>query len=498
MAEHDTERVDAEKAARRSKKSLPLGDQKKAAAEPDANQLRQGTQTAGAEAILGLQQSYGNAYVQRLLKSRTVQPKLTVNPPDDQYEREADQVADAIAQAPVSQVQRQAEEEEEEKVQTKAVDSRIPQAIQLQAEEEEEKLQTKLQREAAPEEEEVQTRATASAVPEVSPTLEDRINAARGSGQALPDSVRSSIEPALGHDFSQVRLHTDAEADGLSRQLGAKSFTTGEDVFFRDGNYQPDTQEGRGLIGHELTHVAQQGQGKTDVSPDRSIQQMTLGTGAPPATGDPTYNFKRVTKAEEDRVKEAIDMVDNTLGQDPALKAWFKQKSTSGDKNAFSKTSKATKVWRVYPKGCLGLSLGDGNIGYDITSYVTSKYFLAGSLIHELGHEAKFAKEEDCEEAVEKSKAFAPMITAVSPNTGTANDEIEITGYGLGIAQEKHDKVIIGGQEATVVSWQYEDVPAFHGVKIKAKVPAGLKAGSSNVVIVNNKIRSGPFPFTVL
>jgi hypothetical protein len=252
MAEHDTERVDAEKGVKRSKMNLPLGDRKKAVTEPDANQPGQGTQTAGAEAILGLQQTHGNAYVQRLLKSKAVQAKLTVNPPDDQYEREADAVAATFAQSPASQVQRQAApEEEEEKVQTK---------LQRQAgEEEEEKVQTKLQRQADEEEEEkVQTKA-AGATPEVTEALEERINAARGSGQALPDSLRSSIEPKLGSDFSQVRLHTDAEADGLSRQLGAKAFTTGQDVFFREGDYQPDTEEGRGLIGHELTHVVQQG-----------------------------------------------------------------------------------------------------------------------------------------------------------------------------------------------------------------------------------------------
>jgi len=325
MAEHDTERVDAEKAARRSKKSLPLGDQKKAAAEPDANQLRQGTQTAGAEAILGLQQSYGNAYVQRLLKSRTVQPKLTVNPPDDQYEREADQVADAIAQAPVSQVQRQAEEEEEEKVQTKAVDSRIPQAIQLQAEEEEEKVQTKLQRQAAPEEDEekVQTRATDSGVPEVTQNLEERINAARGSGEALPGSVRASFEPHLGRDFGDVRVHRDSEADNLSRDLGAKAFTTGKDIFFRNSDYQPDSDDGKRLLAHELTHVVQQNALGPNGRADRGhlLRSQASPVEAPGTTAEEKTNspateeswlygvFREVASAEEVRAVVAF-MVD--------------------------------------------------------------------------------------------------------------------------------------------------------------------------------------------
>ena len=179
-----------------------------------------------ADIVSGLQRSYGNAYVQRLLRSRSLQAKLTVNPPDDQYEKEADQVADVVAKAPDYRIQRQAEGEEEE--------------------EEEEK-------------EEVSMKAVGSHVPEVSEELETSINAAKGGGEPLPDSIRASIEPHFGRDFSDVRVHTDAEADNMSQQLGARAFTTGHDVFFREGDYQPESESGRKLIGHEMTHVVQQG-----------------------------------------------------------------------------------------------------------------------------------------------------------------------------------------------------------------------------------------------
>jgi len=71
--------------------------------------------------------------------------------------------------------------------------------------------------------------------------------------------VRASLEPQFRYDFSQVRIHTDAEADVLSRNLGAEAFTTGHDIFFRDGTFRPDSESGKGLIAHELTHVVQQG-----------------------------------------------------------------------------------------------------------------------------------------------------------------------------------------------------------------------------------------------
>lgn len=179
-----------------------------------------------AQILSDLQSSYGNAYVQRLLRSRALQAKLTVNPPDDIYEKEADRVAEIVTKSPGAAIQRQGEEEEKPE------------------EEEEEAVSAKM---------------AVSRTPEVSDDVEGRINAARGSGESLPDSISASLEPHFGRDFSDVRVHADSEADTLSRQLGARAFTTGQDIFFRSGDYQPGSGEGKKLLGHEMTHVVQQG-----------------------------------------------------------------------------------------------------------------------------------------------------------------------------------------------------------------------------------------------
>jgi len=168
-----------------------------------------------------LQRTYGNSYVQRLVDSLGVQAKLTVGHPDDAYEQEADRVAEAV---------------------TSLANGQGEAPIQRQPEEEEEELQAK----------------TDGAVAEVTASIEEQIHAQRGAGQPLSDSVRASLEPHFGRDFSRVRLHTDAEAGKLSRDLGATAFTTGTDVFFREGAYQPETDTGKKLIAHELTHVVQQ------------------------------------------------------------------------------------------------------------------------------------------------------------------------------------------------------------------------------------------------
>ena len=258
-----------------------------------------------AQVASHLQRSHGNAYVQRLLDSKTVQAKLTVNPPDDQYEREADRVAEAVSRAPDTGVQRQEEEEKEEgeaAVQAKPAAGHNLQGLQRQVEEggeeeevEEEAVQTKpavsqsvhtLQRQVEEGEEEeeeeeatAQTKPVAARPPKVSRGLERRIDAARGGGRPLGDSVRAPLENQFERDLSQVHVHTDHEADSLSRELQASAFTSGRDVFFRQGAYDPHSQAGMGLLGHEVTHVVQQGA----AGPDRS-QPVT---GSPPVQASP-------------------------------------------------------------------------------------------------------------------------------------------------------------------------------------------------------------------
>ena len=103
----------------------------------------------------------------------------------------------------------------------------------------------------------------------VRPTL--RPSAAPGAaivpGSPLPHTLRGDIEPRFGFDFSQVRVHTDAEAAHSATLLGAEAYTVGRDVFFARDRYAPDTHAGRRLLLHELAHVVQH-QGASEQSPD--------------------------------------------------------------------------------------------------------------------------------------------------------------------------------------------------------------------------------------
>ena len=93
---------------------------------------------------------------------------------------------------------------------------------------------------------------------EQSSALQRSIEAARGCGHSMDHFTQHQMESSFGADFSGVRIHTDERADGLSRSLSARAFTTGHDVFFRRGEYSPGTSSGHELLAHELTHVVQQ------------------------------------------------------------------------------------------------------------------------------------------------------------------------------------------------------------------------------------------------
>lgn len=105
------------------------------------------------------------------------------------------------------------------------------------------------------------------------PQLESDIQRASNGGAPLDNSVRAPLEQAFGTDFGQVRVHADSTADRLNRSVNAKAFTTGDNIFFRQGYYKPESSGGRELLAHELAHVVQQ---KGGASGDASSGVRTL------------------------------------------------------------------------------------------------------------------------------------------------------------------------------------------------------------------------------
>jgi hypothetical protein len=119
----------------------------------------------------------------------------------------------------------------------------------------------------------------------VMPDVERAIESSRGGGQSLDRGVQAQMGQALNADFSGVRVHTDAGADGLNQSLSARAFTTGRDIYFRQGEYNPGSSAGRELLAHELTHVVQQNPDKVQMKSDDEGSQSSCSCNASPAAG---------------------------------------------------------------------------------------------------------------------------------------------------------------------------------------------------------------------
>lgn len=118
--------------------------------------------------------------------------------------------------------------------------------------------------------------ANPGAVPTVTPSVARTIQNSQGGGQPLAAADRGFFEPRLGRDLSGVRIHNDPAANQAAKDVRAKAFTYGQDVFFAAGRHQPATETGRELMAHELAHTVQQRPG---AKLERKIQRQADGGG---------------------------------------------------------------------------------------------------------------------------------------------------------------------------------------------------------------------------
>ena len=108
--------------------------------------------------------------------------------------------------------------------------------------------------------------------------------------KAMPGHVMEKMSQAFGTDFSNVHVYESP----MVSQVGAKAFTSGTSIGFAPGQFQPNTYEGQSLLGHELSHVVQQSQGKVaapkagglSVVDDAAFEQQADTEGRKAAKGE--------------------------------------------------------------------------------------------------------------------------------------------------------------------------------------------------------------------
>ena len=318
-----------------------------------------------------------------------LQAKLTVGAAGDQYEQEADRVAAQVVKT-INQPQGQGQDLPLQQSADKG-------ALQRSASE-------SLQRTDLGDEEDIQRQST---VPDVTQAgdpvpveLEAEIQNAKGSGQALDSGLQQRMGQAMGADFSQVKIHTDTQADRFNQAIQAKAFTTGQDVFFQQGAYNPTSPTGQGLIAHELTHVVQQtGNGIQRTS---AGEQISI-SNAPSQTGDSPV-VQRVTE------EAGYDVIKKILKNDKSL--W--------------------KKYRIRGRVPARLPVTVQNV---VEKFMTIKLIQDGAADVDTTDESKCWETETIQSMnASDFKAWVTQALAIGPHVGKAPSDTEKEAYSNAVA----------------------------------------------------------------
>ena len=371
--------------------------------------------------------------LQRMLANRQIQAKLTLGPVGDKYEQEADavakQVVGSLSAAKTTDGEPSAQrQEEEDELQMK------PTAV-LQRQEEEEELQMKPLVQRQEDEEELQAKGDSMMTGgELSGEVETAVTQAKSGGQPLAENVRAPMEHAFNADFSGVKIHTGSTADTLNRSLSARAFTSGQDVFFRSGEYNPGGSAGQELLAHELTHVVQQTGGKRG-------QIQAKGTAVP--LGDSLAGHNPIVQ----RGKSLEKRGDKHRRMEMAKKAIpiLKDKVGSNLKGHLfeAKPAKGGAVKKDDPSGLHAYDGGSLPSGIEVLETQGSTGKVHGIKWHWKGFEQQ-----------KKSTMFPSWMPADHVNALIALKDKSVTEQlpGLGISSDKVLTYIQRGQEIEVKS----------------------------------------------
>lgn len=192
------------------------------------------------------------------LLGKPFQAKLQINEPCDEYEQEADRVADQVMRMPDSSLN---------------TDTRKSPTTPL------------IQRKVA---------GRNTGIGEAPPIVKDVL---ASPGQPLDAATRGFFEPRFGHDFGNVRVHSDAKAAESAQVVKASAYTTGSDIVFGTGQYMPNATEGNRLLAHELAHVVQQVNGAHPILQRTEIMIENLSV---------TINFDHLYGIEEEEITGQI------------------------------------------------------------------------------------------------------------------------------------------------------------------------------------------------
>lgn len=204
---------------------------------------------------------YGEPGINRAAENKTAPPgsNLRISQPHDEEEKQADTIARKIANdesavlSPASQKQMQFPQVDR-KEEADLFEAENPWAKNIRrAELTENSIRRK--------EDDQLMRKTGEGELQGTDQLKSQLDSSKGSGQPLAENLRSEMETKMGADLSGVSIHNNATSDELAKGVNAKAFTYGQDIYFKQGQFNPASKEGKELLAHEVVHTRQQKSG---------------------------------------------------------------------------------------------------------------------------------------------------------------------------------------------------------------------------------------------
>jgi len=193
--------------------------------------------------------------------------------------------------------------------------------------------------------------------------FEAGLAASAGDGVPLSDRTRRGMESGFGWDFGGVRVHAEERAAAQARSINALAFTTGRDIYFASGRYDPDSAAGSWLLAHELSHVVQQGSTRGRIM---------------------RYSLDKFPAAEATRMNAAIPEAQSTVSNCQYLKPKLRKGIRDSIGSASYKYDAKEKNCGVAYGGFLGIGrhITIGPAAFDMKQCC----FLSSTIAHENGH----------------------------------------------------------------------------------------------------------------
>ena len=279
---------------------------------------------------------------------------------EGQEEEEAVQMQEGQEEEEAVQMQEGQEEEEAVQMQEGQEEE---EAVQMQeGQEEEEAVQMQ---EGQEEEEALQTKSTSSNAPaaKASNQISSKIQQRKGKGKGLPEQTRAEMENSFGVDFSGVTIHTDPEAIQMNKKLGAQAFTTGKDIYFNSGKFRPETNAGKHLLAHELTHVIQQTGGEEKLDSEE-VQKKGATTKPTSKPTTPAFNEQQMLqKARRSSTIRKLEAIVKKMG--------YKCIFSTSVSHSYTDTGKKL----IYIRKNVSLDQGIIHYAHELQNAANTKYF---------------------------------------------------------------------------------------------------------------------------